>query len=84
MSETSAVPTPQRGTMRASLSLEQIEARVTEAFGDVRAESGRDELTFFAPTSVLVELLTFCRDDEHRADVLRAHLGARRAADLLP
>jgi NADH-quinone oxidoreductase subunit C len=64
VSESPAVPTPQRGTVRAPLSLEQLEARVTGAFGDVRAEAGRDELTFFAEPDVLVELLTYCRDDE--------------------
>jgi NADH-quinone oxidoreductase subunit C len=74
VSEFPALPTPQRGTERAPLSLEQLEARVTGAFGDVRAEAGRDELTFFAEPDVLVELLTYCRDDEELSCEMLADL----------
>lgn len=61
---TPAVPSPTRGTEREPLSLEQIEARVTDRFDDVRAETAYGELTFFVPPGQLVEVVTFCRDDD--------------------
>jgi NADH-quinone oxidoreductase subunit C len=61
---TPAVPTPTRGTVREPLSLEQISGRITDRFDDLRAEVAYGELTFFVPPERLVEVLTFCRDDD--------------------
>jgi NADH-quinone oxidoreductase subunit C len=60
---TPGVPSPTTGTERGPLSLQQIMARLTDAFDDVTAEVAHGELTFFVPPTRLVELLTFCRDD---------------------
>ena len=44
--------------------LEEIEKRVQDTFPDVAANIQHGELTLFARPDQLVELLTFCRDDE--------------------
>jgi len=62
-----ALPRPGRGLRGDALSHEAIERRVQERFPSVAAEIAYDELTFHATADVLVELLTFCRDDDELA-----------------
>jgi NADH-quinone oxidoreductase subunit C len=55
--------------------LEAIEKRVQDRFPQVASDLVRGELTLFAPAQVLVELLTFCRDDEELDCELLSDLG---------
>lgn len=63
MSSTPAIPSPQQGLARAPLDLEQLEARITERFGDLATDVHRGELTVFVPPEQLLEVVTFCRED---------------------
>ncbi len=74
MSPTPDLPSPQRGLTGAPLSLEQLEARVTERFDDVRADVLRGELTLFVPPERLLEVVAFCRDDEELSCEMLADL----------
>ncbi len=70
------VPRPGHGLAGESLSLEDIERRVQERFPSVAAEIAHGELTLHATAEVLVDLLTFCRDDlacEMLADLSGVH-----------
>ena len=58
------VPTPTRGLAGEPLALEDIERHVQRRFSNVATEIANGELTFHATADDLVELLTFCRDDE--------------------
>lgn len=64
MSSTPAMPSPQQGLARAPLDLEQLEARLTERFGDLATDVHRGELTVFVPPEQLLEVVTFCREDD--------------------
>ncbi|MCC5950008.1 MAG: NADH-quinone oxidoreductase subunit C [Nitriliruptoraceae bacterium] len=63
MSET-FVPSAGHGLTRAPLSIEEIQQRITDAFPAVTATHQHAELTLHAEADVLVELLTFCREDD--------------------
>jgi NADH-quinone oxidoreductase subunit C len=58
------VPSPHQGTAGLPLSLEVLEARLTEHFDGLSFDLQHGELTVFAQPAQLVELLIFCRDDE--------------------
>jgi NADH-quinone oxidoreductase subunit C len=60
----SDVPSPTQGTAGLPLSLEVLEARLTGHFDGLSVDLQHGELTVFAQPQHLVELLTFCRDDE--------------------
>lgn len=75
MSTEHAVPSPRHGTAGEPLSLEQIEQRITARFDDVTTDVHWGELTFFVPPDRLVELLTFCRDDEELSCEMLSDLG---------
>ena len=49
MSQTPAIPSPQQGLAREPLDLEQLEARLTERFGDLATDVHRGELTVTNP-----------------------------------
>ncbi len=68
------VPTATRGLARDALSLEDIERRVQDRFPTVATEIAHGELTFHAAPDVLVDLLSFCRDDEELSCELLADL----------
>ena len=68
------VPTATRGLAGDALSLEQIERRVQDRFPQVATEITYGELTFHATSGVIVELLTFCRDDEELSCEMLADL----------
>ncbi len=57
------VPAPGRGLVGDALSLEDLERRVQGRFPGLATQLERGELTVHADAGVLVELLTFCRDD---------------------
>jgi NADH-quinone oxidoreductase subunit C len=58
------VPSPEQGVAGLPLSLEVLEARLAEHFDGLSFDLQHGELTVFAQPPQLVELLTFCRDDE--------------------
>jgi NADH-quinone oxidoreductase subunit C len=58
------VPSPYQGTAGLPLSLEVLEARLAERFDGLSFDLQHGELTVFAQPGQLVDLLTFCRDDE--------------------
>jgi NADH-quinone oxidoreductase subunit C len=58
------VPSPEQGVAGLPLSLEVLEARLAEHFDGLSFDLQHGELTVFAQPQQLVELLTFCRDDE--------------------
>jgi NADH-quinone oxidoreductase subunit C len=64
VSPTGATPSPQRGLVREPLSLEQLEARLTERFAGLTTDVLRGELTVFVPPEQLLDVVTFCREDE--------------------
>lgn len=68
------VPTATHGTEREALALDVIADRVTDAFPTVRAEHHHGELTLHAGADVLVELMTFCRDDDELSCEMLADL----------
>ena len=55
-------------------SLEDVERRIRDRFPDVATDVVRGELTVFAPPEQLLELLTFCRDDDELSCELLADL----------
>jgi NADH-quinone oxidoreductase subunit C len=57
------------------LTLEQIERRVQDRFPTVAADIAYGELTLFVAPEQLIELLTFCRDDEELACEMLADVG---------
>jgi NADH-quinone oxidoreductase subunit C len=58
------VPSREQGIAGLPLSLEVLEARLAEHFDGLSFDLQHGELTVFAQPQQLVELLTFCRDDE--------------------
>jgi NADH-quinone oxidoreductase subunit C len=58
------VPSPTHGLVGPSLGLEELDARLHEAFPEVTSEITRGELTVHVAPTQLVDVLTFCRDDE--------------------
>ena len=68
------VPSPTHGLTGGSVSLQDIEARVLGAFPEVTADVVRDELTLHVAPELLVEVMTFCRDDEQLSCELLADL----------
>jgi NADH-quinone oxidoreductase subunit C len=70
----SDVPSPTRGTAGLPLSLEVLEARLTGHFDGLSVDLQHGELTVFAQPQHLVELLTFCRDDEQLSCEMLADL----------
>jgi NADH-quinone oxidoreductase subunit C len=56
--------------------IERIESHVQARFTDVASEIAYGELTLFAQPGQLVDLLTFCRDDDELACELLSDLGA--------
>jgi NADH-quinone oxidoreductase subunit C len=69
------VPTPGAGVTRERLSIDDLEARLLDRFPDVRADRRFGELTLFVDADVLVDLLTFCRDDAELSCEMLADLG---------
>jgi NADH-quinone oxidoreductase subunit C len=80
--ETPARPDPAHapaavpGTDGDPLSFEAITLRVLDRFPAARAHVYRGELTFFVPPESVVEVLTFCRDDDELSCALLADLSA--------
>jgi NADH-quinone oxidoreductase subunit C len=70
----SDVPSPTQGTAGLPLSLETLEARLTGHFDGLSVDLQHGELTVFAQPQHLVELLTFCRDDEQLSCEMLADL----------
>ena len=64
MSSPDAIPSPQRGLAREPLTLEQLAARLTERFAGLTTDVLRGELTVFVPPEQLLDVVTFCREDE--------------------
>jgi len=61
----SLVPTASTGVSgRSSLTLDAIAQRVTERFPEVRVQQAFGELTLHVEPDDLVEMVTFCRDDD--------------------
>ncbi len=78
--ETPAVPAADhapatvRGTHGDPLSHEALTLRVLDRFPAVRTDVHRGELTFFVDAAEVVDLLTFCRDDDELSCALLADL----------
>ena len=72
MTRLGQVPSPDAGTAGAPLPLDAIEQRLRAAFPAVTATVEHGELTLFVPADDLVEVLTFCRDDDELACELLA------------
>jgi NADH-quinone oxidoreductase subunit C len=68
------VPTPDRGLERDAMSLEDIERRIQDRFPSLATDLQRGELTVHATPDVLVELITFCRDDDELSCEMLADL----------
>ncbi|MFU8839685.1 MAG: NADH-quinone oxidoreductase subunit C [Nitriliruptoraceae bacterium] len=68
------VPSPTTGVAGPPLSPEELDARLTERFGAVTTEVAFGELTVHVAPEQLVEVLTFCRDDEDLACALLSDL----------
>jgi NADH-quinone oxidoreductase subunit C len=62
------------GTEGDPLSLEAMTLRVLDRFPRVRTDVHRGELTFFVAPDQVVDLLTFCRDDDDLSCALLADL----------
>jgi NADH-quinone oxidoreductase subunit C len=58
------LPAPGRGTAGDAVSLDELAARVTDRFADVTVEQTWGELTVHVAPALLLDVLTFCRDDE--------------------
>jgi NADH-quinone oxidoreductase subunit C len=69
------VPTPERGVTRERLSLEDLQARMVDRFPDVSVDTRFGELTLFVSPEQLVDVLTFCRDDDELSCEMLADLG---------
>jgi NADH-quinone oxidoreductase subunit C len=69
-------PSTVPGTHGDPLSLEAITLRLLDRFTDARTDVFRGELTVFVDPAQLVEVLTFCRDDEELDCPLLADLSA--------
>jgi NADH-quinone oxidoreductase subunit C len=69
------VPTPERGVTRDRLSVEELEQRLLARFPAVTSDLQVGELTLFVAPDQLVEVLTFCRDDDELAFEMLADLG---------
>jgi NADH-quinone oxidoreductase subunit C len=68
------LPSPERGTLRPTLAFDAVVERVTTRFPDVTHDVDRGELTFHADPEQLIELVTFCRDDDELACTFLADL----------
>ncbi|MFA9446244.1 NADH-quinone oxidoreductase subunit C [Egicoccus sp. AB-alg6-2] len=68
------VPAPGRGTGGDALNLEQLRERILRRFPDLRADEYRGELTVFVAPEQLLEVMTFCRDDDELACELLSDL----------
>jgi NADH-quinone oxidoreductase subunit C len=56
------------------VSHEQITARLRNRFGDLQTTTDFGELTVFVPPELLVEVITFCRNDQELSCTLLADL----------
>jgi NADH-quinone oxidoreductase subunit C len=68
------VPARGQGLAGDACSLEELAARVTDRFPGVAAEVASGELTVHVAPEQLVEVLTFCRDDDELACEMLADL----------
>ncbi|MFA9432732.1 NADH-quinone oxidoreductase subunit C [Egicoccus sp. AB-alg2] len=68
------LPAPGHGTAGASLTNDQLRERVLARFPGLRVDEHRGELTIFVEPDQLVEVMTFCRDDEELACELLSDL----------
>lgn len=64
MSDAYQLPARGRGLSGAALDHDAIAARITDRFPSVTVEQAHRELTLHADADHLIELLTFCRDDD--------------------
>jgi NADH-quinone oxidoreductase subunit C len=72
-----AVPAPGHGLTAPARSREELAERITARFPSVRTElAERGPLVVHVAASELVEVLTYCRDDEELACALLADLSA--------
>lgn len=69
-----SVPTPTRGLSAEALTLDAIERRIQDRFPELTTELARGELTVHATPATLVDLLTFCRDDDELSFEMLADL----------
>jgi len=69
-----SIPTRTHGLTGAALPREDIAARITERFPEVEATEAYGELTLHVAPEQLVEVLTFCRDDEELDTALLSDL----------
>lgn len=67
-------PSPTTGLAGPPLSLDEIAARITGRFPELTTDVAFGELTVHATPELLVELLTFCRDDEELSCTLLSDL----------
>ncbi len=74
MTRATRVPAPGRGTAADSLPIDAIAKRLVARFDDVRPDVDRDELTVHVPAERIVDVLTYCRDDDELACELLADL----------
>ncbi len=68
------VPSPTTGIAGPPLSREELAARLTERFDQVTTDVAFGELTVHVAPEQLVEVLTFCRDDQELACALLSDL----------
>ncbi|MEX0835480.1 MAG: NADH-quinone oxidoreductase subunit C [Nitriliruptor sp.] len=74
MPATDHAPATVRGTLGSPLSHEALTLRILDRFPTVRTDVHRGELTFFVDPGEVVDLLTFCRDDDDLSCALLADL----------
>ena len=70
----SYVPSSTHGLTGPSVGLDRIQERIVGSFPDVTADIVADELTLHVAPEQLVEVMTFCRDDEELSCELLADL----------
>lgn len=58
------VPAPGHGTLSPSATQEELAARLLERFADLGIDQQFGELTVHVPPASLIDVITFCRDDE--------------------
>jgi NADH-quinone oxidoreductase subunit C len=68
------LPSPTTGLAGPPLSFDALAARLTERFDDLTTAVAYDELTVHVTPGALVDVLTFCRDDEELSCTLLSDL----------
>jgi NADH-quinone oxidoreductase subunit C len=68
------LPSPTTGLAGPPLSFDALAARLTERFDDLTTAVAYDELTVHVTPEALVDVLTFCRDDEELSCTLLSDL----------